>query len=94
MKDCEEENKIFVIRNQELQKELEAVKTNIPVQNLQLVGCSSQPQEGRHCKIDITDDGIVPLDKFQFIRQLGEGALGQWSSPEGSCQKNPINCLL
>jgi chromosome segregation ATPase len=59
MKDCEEENKILVIRNQELQKELETVKTNVPVQNLQLVGCSSQTQEGRQCRIDTTDDGKV-----------------------------------
>jgi hypothetical protein len=43
--DCEEEKKFLVIRNHELQKELEATKTNVPVQNLQLVGCSSQPQQ-------------------------------------------------
>ena len=75
MKDCEEENKILVIWNQELQKELEAVKTNVPVQNLKLVGCSSQPQ-GRQCRTDTTDDGKVSLDNFQFIRRLAEGAFG------------------
>jgi hypothetical protein len=75
MKDCEEENKILAIRNQELQKELEAVKTNVPVQNMKLVGCSSQPQEGRQCRIDATEDGKLSLDNFQFIR-LGEGAFG------------------
>jgi hypothetical protein len=36
--DCEEEKKILVIRNHEIQKELEAIKTNVPVQNLQFVG--------------------------------------------------------
>jgi hypothetical protein len=45
--DCEEEKKILVIRNQNLQKELETIKTNVPVQNLRLVGCSSQPQAVR-----------------------------------------------
>jgi len=76
MKDCEEQNKILVIWNQKLQKELETVKTNVPVQNLKLVGCSSQPQEGRQRRIDTTDDGKVSLDNFQFIRRLGEGAFG------------------
>jgi novel protein kinase C epsilon type len=76
VKDCEEEKKILVIWNQELQKELEAVKTNVPVQNLQLFGCSSQPQEGRQCGIDTTDDGKVTLDNFQFMRRLGKGAFG------------------
>jgi hypothetical protein len=42
---CEEEKKILVIQNQELQKEMEATKTNVPVQNLQLERCSSQPQQ-------------------------------------------------
>jgi hypothetical protein len=32
MKDCEEENKILAIRNKELQKELEAIKTKVPVE--------------------------------------------------------------
>jgi serine/threonine protein kinase len=76
MKDCEEEKKILVIRKQELQKELEAVKTNVPVQNLQLVGYGSQPQEGRQCGIDTADDGKATLDNFQFIRRLGKGAIG------------------
>jgi chromosome segregation ATPase len=43
--DCEEEKKFFVIRNHEIQKELKATKTNVPMQNLQFVGCSSQPQQ-------------------------------------------------
>jgi hypothetical protein len=43
--DCEEEKKFLVIRNHELHKELEATKTNVPVQNLQLERCSSQPQQ-------------------------------------------------
>jgi actin-related protein len=43
--DCKEEKKILVIRNQKLQTELEETKTNVPVQNLQLVGFSSQPQQ-------------------------------------------------
>ena len=76
MKYCEEEKKILVIRNQELQKELEAAKTNVPEQNLQLVGCSSQPQEGCQCGITTADDGKVTLDNFQFIRRLGEGTFG------------------
>jgi hypothetical protein len=76
IKDCEEEKKILVIWNQELQKELEAVKTNVPVQKLQMVSCSSQPQEGRQCGIDTADDGKVSLDNFQFIRRLGEGGFG------------------
>jgi hypothetical protein len=75
MKDCEKEKKILVIQNQELQKELEAGNTNVPVQNLQLVGCSSQPQ-GRHCGIDTVVDGKVILDNFHFIRRLGKGAFG------------------
>jgi hypothetical protein len=89
MKDFEEENKILVIRNQELQKELEAVKTNIPFQNLQLVGCSSQPQEGRQCKIDTTDDGKVSLDNFQFIRGFGEGAFGKVILTRGKLPGEP-----
>jgi len=76
MKYCEEEKKILVIRNQELQKELEAAKTNVPVQNLQLVGCSSHAQEGRQCGITTADGGKVTLDNFQFIRRLGKGAFG------------------
>jgi serine/threonine protein kinase len=76
MKDCEEEKEILAFRNQELQKELEAVKTNAQVQNLQLVGSSSQPQEGPQCGIHATDNGKVSLDNFQYIRRLGKGAFG------------------
>jgi hypothetical protein len=66
VKDCEKEEKILVIQNQELQKELEAIKMNVAVQNLQLVGCTSQKQQGRQRGID----------NFQIIRRLGEGAFG------------------
>jgi len=76
MKYCEEEKEIHLIRNQKLQKELEAIKTSVPVQNLQLVGSSSQPQQGRQCGIDTAVDGKVSLDNFQFIRRLGEGGSG------------------
>jgi hypothetical protein len=75
MKDCEEEKEIL-IWNQELQKELEAIKTNVPVQNLQLVGSSSQPQQGHQCGIHTAHDGKVSSHNFQFIRRLGEGAFG------------------
>jgi novel protein kinase C epsilon type len=77
MKNCEEEKKILVIRNQELQKELEAIKTNAAVQNSQLVGCSSQPQQGRHRGIDTAGDRKVSLENFGFIRVLGKGAYGE-----------------
>jgi hypothetical protein len=76
MKVCAEEKKILVIRNQELEKELEAVKTNVPLQNLQLVGCGSQPEEGRQCGITTAEDGKVTLDNFHFIRRLGAGSFG------------------
>jgi hypothetical protein len=76
MEYCEKEKEILLIRNQELQKELEAVNTNVSVQNLQLVGCSSQPQEGRQCGITTADDGKVTLDDFQFIKRLGKGGFG------------------
>jgi hypothetical protein len=76
MKDCDKEKKILVIWNQELQKELEAVKTTVPVQNFQLVGCGSQLQEGRQCGLDTAYDGKVSLNNFQFIRRLGEGGFG------------------
>jgi len=36
-KACEEEKHILVTRNQELEKELEAMKTNVQAQNLQLL---------------------------------------------------------
>jgi len=58
------------------QKKLEASKTNVPVQNLQLVGGSSQPQQGRQCGIDTADDGKMSLHNFQFIRRLGESGIG------------------
>ena len=76
MKYCDEEKKVLVIRNQELQKELEAAKTNVPEQNLQLAGCSPQPQKDRQCGITKADAGKVTLDNFQFIRKLGKGAFG------------------
>jgi novel protein kinase C epsilon type len=76
MEYCEKEKEILLIRNEELQKELEAVNTNVSVQNLQLVGCSSQPQEGRQCGIITADDGKVTSDNFHFIKMLGEGAFG------------------
>jgi hypothetical protein len=89
MKCCEEEKKILVIQNQELQKELEAVKTTVPVQNLQLVGCSSQPEEGRQCGITTADDGKVTLDNFQFIKRLGKGAFGTLVLTRGKLPGGP-----
>jgi hypothetical protein len=40
-KACEGEKHILATHNQELEKELEAIKTNVKAQNLQLVGSSS-----------------------------------------------------
>ena len=40
MKVWEDEKKILVNKNQELQKELEEIKASIPEDNLQLVGSS------------------------------------------------------
>ena len=89
MKDCEEEKKILIIRNQELQKELEAIKTNIRVQDLQLVGCTSQPQQGHHRGTDTADDGKVSLHNFQFIRMLGEGTFGTVFLAKGNLPGGP-----
>jgi serine/threonine protein kinase len=69
MKYCEEEKNTFLICNQELRKEIKAV------QNLQLLDGSSEPQ-GRQCVTDTADDGKISLQKFKFIRRLGEGAFG------------------
>jgi len=69
MKDCEKEKKTLVIRNQYIQKELAAIKTNVPVQNLQLVGCNSEQQQGRQRGIDTADDGKLSLHNFHFIRR-------------------------
>jgi novel protein kinase C epsilon type len=89
MKNCEEEKKILVIRNQELQKELEAIKTNVAVQNLQLVGCSPKPQQGHHRGIDTAGDGKVSLHNFQFIRRLGKGAFGTMVLAKGNLPGGP-----
>ena len=72
VKDCEEEKNILLIWNQELRKEMKALK---PVQNLQFVDGSSQLQ-GRQCVRDTADDGKMSLQKFKFVRRLGEGAFG------------------
>jgi serine/threonine protein kinase len=77
MKNCEEEKNILIIHNQELQKELQAMKTNVPVQNWQLDGGNCQPQQGRQCGTDTADDGKMSLHNFQFIRTLGEGGFGR-----------------
>jgi len=74
--DCEKEKQILATRIEELQKELEEIKTNVPVQNLQLVGFSSQRQQDRQCGTDIADDGKVSLNNFQFVKKLGKGAFG------------------
>jgi len=71
MKDCEEEKNALLICNEELRKEMKAV------QNLQLVDGSSEPQ-GRQCVTDTADDGKISLQKFKFIRRLGEW--GIWNS--------------
>jgi len=70
-KDYEKEKEILATLNQELQKELE----EMPVQNLQLVGSSSQRQD-RQCGTDIADDGKVSLNNFQFVKRLGQGGFG------------------
>jgi hypothetical protein len=57
-------------------EDTEAVKTNVPVQNSQLVGCGSQPEESHQCGIDTANDGKATLDNFQFIRRLDKGAFG------------------
>jgi hypothetical protein len=89
MKDCEEEKNILVIRNQEIPKKLQAVKTNVPVQNFQLVGCSSRQQECLQRGIDAADDGKVTLDDFQFIRRLGGGAFGTVNLTRGKLPGRP-----
>jgi len=71
MKDCAEEKETLVIRNKELQKELEAIKTNVPVQNLQLVGDITQPQQGRQCGMDTADDGKMSLENFSIYQNVG-----------------------
>jgi len=68
---------------------LEATKTNVPVQNLQLVGSSSQPQQDRQCGTDTADDGIVSLHNFQFVRRLGEGAFGTVVLAKGNLPGGP-----
>ena len=73
MKDWEEQKEILINRNKELQKQLEAMR---PVQNLHLVGGSSQRQQGRQCGLDTADGGKLSLQKFKFIRVLGEGGFG------------------
>ena len=88
MNDCEEQKKILVIRNQELHKELETIKTNIQVQNLKLVGCSTQ-QQACQCGIDTADDGKLSLHDFQFIRTLGEGAFGTVVLTKGKLPGGP-----
>jgi serine/threonine protein kinase len=59
------------------------------LQNLQLVGCNSQPQQGRHRGIDTADDGKVSLHNFHFIRRLGEGAFGTVVLAKGNLPGGP-----
>ena len=77
----EEEKKTLIIRNKDLQKEPDAIK-NGPVQNLQLVGGTSQPQ-------DTADDGKVTLNNFQFVRRLGEVAFGTVVLAKGKLPRGP-----
>ena len=93
-KACEEEKHILATRNQELQMELEAVKAKVQAQNLQFVGSSSQRQQDRLCAIDIARDWKVSLNDFQFVRRLGKGAFGQWSSPKGSYLEDPKKSMV
>jgi len=73
----------------QLHKELEATKTNVPVQNSQLVGSNSQPQQDCQCGTDTADDGKVSLHNFQFVRRLGEGAFGTVVLAKGKLPGGP-----
>jgi len=88
-KACEEEKEVLATRYQDLQQELEAIMTNAPVQNLQLVGSSSQRQQDRQCGTDTADDGEVSLYNFQFVRKLGEGAFGTVVLAKGKLPGGP-----
>jgi novel protein kinase C epsilon type len=76
--DCEEGNEILFIRNQEVEKELETIKTS-----------SCHPRRGRQCGIDKADDGKVSLGNFQFIRKIGEGAFGTVAFAKGRLLGGP-----
>jgi hypothetical protein len=88
-KACEEEKHILATHNQELEEELEAMKTNVQAQNLQLVGSSSQRQEDRQCATDIARDCKVSLNNFHFVRRLGKGAFGTVVLAKGKLPGGP-----
>ena len=87
-KACEEETQILTTRIQELQKEMEAMKNNAAVQNLQLVGSSSERQQDRQC-VTATDDRKMSVNNFQFVRKLGEGAFGTVVLAKGKLPGGP-----
>jgi serine/threonine protein kinase len=82
-----QEKKILVKQNQELEKELETIKTNVAMQ------CSAVQQD-YHRAIDTAGEVKVSLDNFQFIRRLGKVDFGQWISRKGRYLENPNNSLL
>jgi len=88
-KACEEENKILTTRNQELQKEMEAMKNNASAQNLQLVGSNSERLQDRQCVTATPIDGKVSVNNFQFVRRLGEGAFGTVVLAKGKLPGGP-----
>jgi novel protein kinase C epsilon type len=82
MKDWEEEKENLVMRNQELQKELETIKTNAPVQ------CSAV-QQGCQREIHTAGQVKVSLDDFQYVRKLGEGGFGTVVLAKGKSPGGP-----
>jgi serine/threonine protein kinase len=67
---------------EELQMEMQAVKTGVPANSLQLAGSSSAPQGNRKRKEPTQRDGIsgkekLSINSFKFIRVLGQEGFGK-----------------
>ena len=86
MKDWEEEKESLINGNKELQMQLEAMK---PVENLNFVGGSPQRRQGSQCELHAADDGKLSLEKFKFIRRLGEGGFGTVVLAKGNLLGRP-----